>query len=274
VEPEELDEIAPGRSQQIELAGFVDLEEIDPVFFDTTYFVQPRKESDSKVYALLRDALEETQRAGVATMSMHQKDYLVALHTEGGVLVLHTLHWSDEVRDPQETLSNLPSDDASAAKERKMAKQLIDTMAMDFNPEEFHDRTQERVLALVEAKQKGETPEKGEPEAEPTNVVDLMSALRASVESGGGGGRKSSKGGRGQKSSKAEGGAAKKAGETGTSGTSGQEAAQGDLDELTKAELYERAADAGVSGRSKMTRDELQQALTRSSSTAGKRKAA
>lgn len=245
VEPEELDDIAPGRSRSIDVVGFAGLDTIDPVYFDTTYYLQPRSEADAKTYAVLRDALEDTGRAGIATMSMRQKEYLVAVHTEGGVLVLHTLHWADEVRDPHRMLENLPSDERPTADERKMARRLIEATAIDFDPEEYHDRTQERVLELVEAKQSGGEVETAEEPPEPTNVVDLSSALRKSVETARRGGTRKGSGGR--------------------RGSDDEE-----LDRLTKDELYRRAADAGVAGRSKMNRDELRRALRR----AGSRQAA
>ncbi|MFG2196140.1 Ku protein [Streptomyces sp. NPDC048639] len=100
--PTSLDELAPGRSQAVEITGFACLEDIEPGHFDATYHVQPRSEGDANVYALMRDALEDSGRAGIATMTMRQKGYLVAVHAEGGIVVVHTLHWADEVRGPHE----------------------------------------------------------------------------------------------------------------------------------------------------------------------------
>lgn len=259
VEPGELDEITPGRSQAIEITGFVELEAIEPAFFDSTYFLQPRKEH-ANVYGLLRDALSETGRAGIATMSMRQKDYLVAVHEQGGVLVMHTLHWADEVRDPHETLSNLPSRSKAPARERKMATQLIEAMAMKWNPHDYRDRTQERVRELVEAKRSGESVRRAEAPPESTNVVDLMSALEASVDQA----RSSRTGTKGGKSGK--GGRARK-GENGQKAAGGQRRTQ-DLGALTKGELYRLAGEAGVPGRSRMNRAELEEAVARSSRSA------
>jgi DNA end-binding protein Ku len=254
VEPEELDEITPGRSRSIEIVGFADLEAIEPVYFDATYFVQPRDESYAHVYGLLRGALAETGRAGIATMSMRQKEYLVAVHEEGGVLVMHTMHWADEVRDPHETLENLPDEGKPSAQELKMATQLIEAMAMDWDPESFHDSTQERIHELVGAKQRGETVEKSAPAPESTNVVDLMSVLRDSVD-------KAQKGRGGGKGKKRDG-----------RRTAPRERQQ-DLSGLTKAELYRMAADAGVSGRSSMNRDELERAVADAGGDGGRRTA-
>ncbi len=108
VEPDELDEIAPGRSRTIDISDFVDLEAIEPVYFDRTYYVAPRGEEYGKVYELLRAALAEANKAGIATFVMRSKQYLTALRAEDEVLVLQTLHWADEVRDPGTELPELP----------------------------------------------------------------------------------------------------------------------------------------------------------------------
>lgn len=110
VEPQELDEIAPGRSRSIDVAGFVDLDTVDPVFFDKTYFVGPRGAQYGKVYALLERALAESNKAGIATFVMRGREYLVALKAEEaeGLLTLHTLHWAAELRDPHADVPDLP----------------------------------------------------------------------------------------------------------------------------------------------------------------------
>ncbi|NGN65512.1 Ku protein [Streptomyces sp. A7024] len=232
VEPEELDDIAPGRSRTIDVAGFAALEDIDPVYFDATYYLQPRKDADSKTYAVLRDTLKRTGRAGIATMSMRQKEHLVAVHAEDDVLVLHTLHWADEVREPRDTLDRLPDGSKASAKEHRMAEQLVDTMAIDFDPRDYRDRTQERVEELISAKRDGGTVEKAAEAPEDTNVVDLTATLQRSVESA----RQRRGGGRTRKDGSG-------------------------LERLTKSELYRRASEAGISGRSKMNRKELLRAL-------------
>ncbi|MDT0382179.1 Ku protein [Streptomyces sp. DSM 42041] len=265
VEPEELDEITPGRSQSIEISGFVDVDAIEPVYFDATYFLQPREEAHSRTYGLLRDTLAETSRAGIAIMSMRQKDYLVAVHEEGGVLVMHTLHWADEVRDPHETLDNLPSRSRAPEKERRMAARLIEAMATDWDPEDYRDVTHERVLELVKAKQQGETVERAERAPDSTNVVDLMSVFEESVDRArtgrkAGGVKRSpqtrTKAGKSTRSST-------KTARTNTGRSAGgRKKARGeDLSGLSKSDLYERAAEAGISGRSRMNRAELEKAV-------------
>ncbi|MER6073490.1 Ku protein [Streptomyces sp. NPDC001817] len=250
VEPEELEEIAPGRSKVIDLAGFVDLHQVEPVYFARTYYVGPRGKEYVKVYELMRAALDRADKAGIATLTMRGKEYLTALRAQPGVLVLHTLHWADEVRDPGDVVPELPQRRTKVdSKELRTAEQLIDALTIDWDPADYHDTYEERVEKLVAAKRKGEevVGEAEPPEA--TNVIDLMDVLSRSVEQGRSPGRK---------------GGGKPA--TGKRQAAGKERAAGgkeseDLGALSKAELYERASAAGVPGRSKMTRDQLVKAL-------------
>ncbi|MGW1811616.1 non-homologous end joining protein Ku [Streptomyces sp. NPDC002078] len=242
VEPEELEEIAPGRSKVIDLAGFVDLRQVEPVHFARTYYVGPRGKEYVKVYELMRAALDRGDKAGIATLTMRGKEYLTALRAQPGVLVLHTLHWADEVRDPADVVPELPQRRTkSDSKELRTAEQLIDALTIDWDPTDYHDTYEERVKKLVAAKRKGEEVV-GEPEPpEATNVIDLMDVLSRSVEQGRSRGRT---------------GGGKPA--TGKKQAAGKKE---DLGALSKAELYERASAAGVPGRSKMTRDQLAEAL-------------
>ena len=121
VEPEELDEVAPGRSRTVDITDFVELAEIKPVYFARTYYVAPRGKQYLKVYELLRAALERTGRVGIATFVMRGRQYLTALRATERVLVLQTLHWADEVRDPGEELPELPSGRVEGGKELDMA---------------------------------------------------------------------------------------------------------------------------------------------------------
>ncbi|MBU7596433.1 Ku protein [Streptomyces sp. P38-E01] len=251
VEPEELDDIAPGRSKALEISGFVDLDEVEPIYFDRTYYLGPQGEEHQKVYALLRDALAESHRAGIATFVMRGKEYLVAVKAEEGILALHTLHWADEVRDPGREVPELPGRTEPGKGELRTALQLVETLTVDWDPEEYEDTFQESVQRLVDAKKRGETVAKAEKAPESTNVVDLMDALRASVDDAEGrGGKKGSR--RGRRSAKRSGSAAKQERGGGTDAA---------LEELTKDQLYERATEAGVRGRSRMTRDQLLAAL-------------
>ncbi|MBT1184998.1 Ku protein [Streptomyces sp. CJ_13] len=254
VEPKELDEIAPGRSRSLEIAGFVDLAEVDPIFFDKTYYLGPWGAEYSKVYSLLEQALAKTGKAGIATFVMRQHEYLVALKAENGLLTLHTLHWADEIRDPQKEIDNLPGKARASDKELTMAEQLIEALTMKWDPEQFHDTFQEKGAAMIEAKQAGETVEKAEAPAEPTGVVDLMEALRASVERAG--------------SPKATGGKATTSGKAAEKRPGAKKrirsAPKEDLSGLSKADLYKKAAAADIPGRSHMTREDLVKALSSS----------
>ncbi|MEU9083362.1 Ku protein [Streptomyces sp. NPDC048357] len=254
VEPKELDEIAPGRSRSLDIAGFVDLTEVDPIFFDKTYYLGPRGAEYGKVYSLLEQALAKAGKAGIATFVMRQHEYLVALKAENGILTLHTLHWADEIRDPKKEIDNLPGKAKASDKELKMAEQLIDALSMKWDPDEFRDTFQEKVTAMIDAKQAGETVEKAEPAAEPTGVVDLMEALHASVERAG--------------SPKTVGGKATASGKTAPGKKLAtkkrvRSAPKEDLSGLSKADLYKKAAAANIPGRSNMTRDDLVNALSR-----------
>ncbi|GHJ37083.1 Ku protein [Streptomyces sp. TS71-3] len=259
VEPEELDDIAPGRSQALDVSGFVDLSDIDPVYFDRTYYLGPRGEGETKAYALLVKALARSGKVAVGTFVMRSREYLVAVQAQGDTLTLHTLHWADEVRDPRRTVEDGDGRPRVQERELKTAEQLIESLSMDWDPGEFRDTYEERVARLVEAKQKGESVEKAESPADPTNVVNLMDALQASVDEakggrrGGGrtpGGRAGTRKAAGRRSTERREDAGKRPG------------TREELQALTKDQLSKRASDAGVSGRSSMNRAELIEALS------------
>lgn len=251
VEPGELDDIAPGRSRSLEIAGFVDLEDVEPIFFDKTYYLGPRGAEYAKVYSLLEQALAKAGKAGIATFVMRQHEYLVAVKAENGILTLHTLHWADEIRDPKKEIDTLPGKAKASEKELRMAEQLIEALSMTWDPERFHDTFQEKVAALIKAKKTGESIEKAEPAARATGAVDLMEALRASVERA--------------RSPKDTQGKATASGTTPGKGSPKKRISSTpkarDLASLTKADLYQRAAAAGIPGRSAMTHDQLVDAL-------------
>ncbi|MDI3419096.1 non-homologous end joining protein Ku [Streptomyces luteolus] len=265
VDPDELDEIAPGRSRAIDISDFVDLSEIEPVYFDRTYYLAPRGQEHTKVYELLRAALAKKNKAGIATFVMRGKQYLTALRAEDKILVLQTLHWADEVRDPAEELPELPSGRQGKAKEREMAAQLIDTLTSAWDPSRYQDTYQEKVHELVRAKAEGHEVEAAEDAPEATNVIDLMDALRGSLDHA-----RKLKGGR----KKAAGRGRCRTAETTAARTSspraGQDENQDDLRRLSKAELYERASGQDIAGRSKMSKQDLIDALSRSDRRRGK----
>jgi DNA end-binding protein Ku len=166
---------------------FVPSEQIDPIMFDRSYFLEPDK-SAGKAYALLRRALEQTDRTAIAQFSLRQKTRLAALRSRGKVLMLQTLLWDDEVREAD--FPSLKEDIRVSSQELKMASSLIDNMAAAFTPDKFSDEYQDQLRQLIAAKlEKGDAVdtaatfgEEGEEEAEHGEVVDLMEALRRSVE--------------------------------------------------------------------------------------------
>ncbi|GAB3584374.1 Ku protein [Amycolatopsis endophytica] len=247
VEQDELDQIAPGRSRSIDIESFVDIEDIDPLYFQKSYWLAPAKEEFGRAYGLLMQAMAKTKRAGIARFVMRGREHIAAVRAGDGVLVLDTLLFAEDVRDPSKELKKLPEKSEPRGRELEMAVALIDSMADDWQPGAFHDQYNERVRKLIDDKKAGRTVSVEEAPAEPTKVVDLFEALSRSVEK-----RKSSSGGSGKSSSGAE----KKA----SSGRSRKQA-EPDLSELSKAELDRMARELDIKGRSKLNRAELEKAV-------------
>ena len=174
-------------TREIEVLEFVPDDQIDPIRFDRSYFLEPEDKA-LKPYVLLRKALEDSDRTAIVTFAMRQKTRLAALRVRDGVLILQTMLWDDEVRE-----ADFPILDETvriSAKERDMAAQLVDSLAADFQSSDFKDDYQEQLRTLVEAKlEKGDSidteatfGEKPEDEEDGGEVVDLMEALKRSVE--------------------------------------------------------------------------------------------
>ncbi len=172
--------------REIEVLQFVDRADIDPIQFEKTYYLEPDGPA-TRPYVLLRDALENTGRVAITKIALRQRESLAAMRVRDGVLVLHTMRWPDEIRRPD--FDFLDEDVSVRPQELQMAEALITSMAGDFDPAEFTDDYREAMTALLEAKQTGgevqPVPETADPGAA---VVDLMSALRRSVERARGGG--------------------------------------------------------------------------------------
>jgi DNA end-binding protein Ku len=184
---EDLKALPEERSKEIEVVEFVPSEQIDPIMFDRSYFMEPDKAA-VKAYTLLRRALEETDRTAIAQFSLRQKTGLAALRSRGKVLMLQSLLWDDEVREAD--FPSVKEDVRVSSQELKMASSLIDNMAAEFTPDKFSDEYQDQLRQLIAAKlEKGDALDtaatfgaEGEEEAERGEVVDLMEALRRSVE--------------------------------------------------------------------------------------------
>lgn len=256
-EPEELEGIAPGRAQVIEVRGFVGLDAVEPAYYGDAYYLVPGSEEHSGVYELLRTALRDSAKAGVATFVMHGREYLVALRAGADVLELHTLHRADEVRDPRRELPRPPGAGRPAGRELESARRLIDAMSVEWRPEDYADTYETKVRRLVRAKRRGEevAAEAGPPEA--TDAADLEDALRSSVDRAARAGSRA-----GPPSGSGEGAEGAEAGDR----AAGAEDDGGDdrlrvLSDMSKRDLYERATERNVPGRSRMNRRQLIRAL-------------
>jgi DNA end-binding protein Ku len=181
VDPDELEPFLPTATRAIELEEFVDLNEIDPVFFDSPYYVAPDKQP--KPYVLLTRAMEEAGKVAIGRFVMRNKQYVAALRPVDGRLMMSTMVFADEVVDAAgiDELDGLDEVDVSE-REVQMAEQLVESLAAPFEPEKFHDTYREQVLDLIEKKAAGEAFEMPEQVAEAPKVVDLMAALEASVQ--------------------------------------------------------------------------------------------
>jgi DNA end-binding protein Ku len=248
IEPEELDSIAPGRSRSLDIHTFVDLTEIDPIYYEKTYYLAPASDETAKTYALLRDAMAKTNRAAIGTLVMRGKEYLAAIRPDDGLLLLETMYFADEIRDPRTELDRVPGRTKARPQEVRMAEQLIESMTERWNPKAYRDTYTDRVKKLIAAKKKGKEITVAEEPPRPTNVIDLMEVLKASVDAARGGRRKAG--------SAAGGGRRGPARKTTTRSTAP------DLAALTKAELASLARELDVPGRSSMTRPQLEKAVT------------
>lgn len=241
--PEELDSVEPERSRTIDLEDFVELDEIDPIHYAHTYYAAPADEAAVKAFVLLHTAMREANRAGIARFVMRGKEYLAAVRPGDDVLLVETMHFPDEIRDPaalDEVQAMREADVEAPERERRMAQQIIDSLTTDWDPSRYRDTHRERVLELIETKARGEeVVVERAPERAP--VVDLMAALEASVRDAGqrrrGGGERRGGGDR-------------------------------DRDRLadrSREELYEEAQERDIPGRSKMSKEELIDALRQAS---------
>jgi DNA end-binding protein Ku len=215
----------------IEITDFVPYADIDPIFFAKTYYVGP-EEGAERVYSLLVRAMEDSELAAIAKFVMRDRQHLGCLRVRDGVITLEQLYFTDEIR---------PIDEIQAAKvkvpdrELKMAGQLVESFTSDWKPERYHDTYRDELCAIIDAKRKGKEVHRAAA-VEEEGPPDLLTALRASLD-------------RAQKDRSSRRGAPARRG------------GDGDLDRLSKGELEQRARKADIPGRSKMSKEELVEAL-------------
>jgi DNA end-binding protein Ku len=183
ITPEELESLEPEKTRTIDIEDFVDLEDIDPIFYDHPYYLAPDTGA-GKAYRLLVDAMDDSGKVAIARVVLRSKEHLVAIRPRSGVLAMETMLFADEVIPP-DALDELSTDGEvkTSDRELEMAKQLIDSLTADFEPEKYRDEYRERVLDMIERKAQGETVVIETPAEAPAKVPDLMAALEASIAS-------------------------------------------------------------------------------------------
>jgi DNA end-binding protein Ku len=196
---EDFDAVPVESSRAIDIVQFVELEDIDPMMYKKSYYLVP-EETGAKAYALLREAMSRDNKVGVAKVSFRDKEHLAALRFRDEAFVLETMYWPDEIREAD--FGGVDVDVKVREQELQMARQLIENLTGEWNPEEFTDEYREALLKIVEAKINGEEIEIAQPEPS-AKVVDLMEALKASVAA-------AKKGSSAEPTPKRSGGAAKK----------------------------------------------------------------
>jgi DNA end-binding protein Ku len=177
---DELSALDPEASRSIDIEQFVDLDEIDPIYYDSAYYVAPDKAA-KKPYALLTRAMEQQNKVAIARFVMRSKQYLAALRPKDGVLVMSTMVYADEVNDPAELVGEDVLEEDVSEREIKMATQLIESLTEPFEPEKFEDNHRNQVLDLIDRKAAGEEIVAAPTPVAEDKVVDLMAALEASV---------------------------------------------------------------------------------------------
>lgn len=180
IDPSELAALDPVTTQTIEISDFVDLDEIDPIYYERTYHLVPA-DKGSKPYRLLARAMEDANKVGIAKFVMRTKEYLCAIRPSDGGLLLETMYYADEIVSREDLAWDEGEVEEPKKKELAMAMQLIDALAGEFDPTQYQDEYREKVLDLIDKKAEGEefvTPAASEEKAP---VLDLMAALEASL---------------------------------------------------------------------------------------------
>jgi DNA end-binding protein Ku len=245
VTKEEMKEAAPGKSDTIEISDFVGLDEIDPKFFRQTYYLAPKGKGADRAYALLRQAMRDANKVGVATVVLRDKEHLVAVRPADDVLILETMFFEDEIRDARAELDTLPPADVEFQdREVDIARQLIDALTTEWDPARYQNTYRERIEELIERKREGKAIV-FETETPKSNVVDLMAALEASIAR------------TGKVTARAPGAEERVAARAATATRHVHKVSI----PLTKDELLAQAKERGLKVSSKMTKGELEQLL-------------
>jgi len=191
VDPDELAAYKPESTKTIEISDFVDLDEIDPIYYENTYYLAPDGKAGEKAYNLLLESMEKQGKAAVGKVVIRTKQYLAAIRPLDGVLALSTMRFADEVVPASEVKNGSSGKAASVSKrEVDMASQIIDSLTSKWDPSRYHDTYREQVLELLKQKAKGKEIVTEEPEEEQGQVLDLMAALEASLQEAKKGGTK------------------------------------------------------------------------------------
>jgi DNA end-binding protein Ku len=175
----EMEAIASEASREIQILDFVDLAEIDPIYYQKTYYLAPEK-SGGHAYSLLVEALASSNKIGIANVTIRSKSSLAAIRVADGILTMVTMYYAEEIR-AKEQVPNLPKQAKINERELDMAKMLIDQLTSKFEPDKYKDEYRQRMLDAIENKVEGKDI-KFAPEEKKTNVIDLMDALKASLE--------------------------------------------------------------------------------------------
>ena len=182
IEPAELDSLQPEKTRTIDIQDFVDLHEIDPIYYDHPYYLAPGTGAE-KAYSLLYSAMEASEKVGIARVVIRSKEQLVAIRPREGILAMETMLFSDEVVPPDDVADMPEGKKAKASKkEVDMAQQLIESLTTEFDPGQYRDEYRDAVLEMIERKAEGHEIEIAAPADEtPEEVPDLMAALEASI---------------------------------------------------------------------------------------------
>lgn len=259
IDPDELRQLDPQASELIDIHDFVDLADIDPVYYERPYYLAPNGKAAAKPYRLLTDAMMREGKVAIASFVMRNKEYLAAIRARDDLLILSTMHHADEVVDPGDLdISGLIGDVEVREREVEMAQRLIDSLVTDFEPESYEDSYRQRLTEFLEAKAQGQDVELPKVERDRGGVIDLTAALEQSLERAGRGG--------------SDAGSRRSSGRDTAQRGDGDRAADqptGDYGDLTRDELYELAQAREVPGRSSMSKRDLVAALEATDAEAG-----